>query len=378
MKNMSLAHILVNMRREKGITQDELAAHVGVSKASVSKWENGNSLPDIMLLPIIASYFDISIDRLMNYSPQLSTEEIVKTYTRLAESFAIQPFDDVISECEQLTKKYYSCFPFVIYVALLYLNHAMLATSDERKTQVLQMAIDLCEHTLNNCRDTNLLKEASQYQALCYMSIGQHDKVLELLCDESGMPKQFGIGFSEFVSHSYQMMGDIEKAKEVDQLEIYASFMAMINGLTSYIRLNQGDFETAKMAFCKAEKLAEVFDLRRINTNNAARLYIAGAHMYQTAGESERAIEILGKYVDVCTNDFFSLVTGGLFFTKIDKWFAEQREKEPLPRNETVIKESMLSAVMLDPAFDGLRENQEFNKLVKRLKNFIERGSKNA
>jgi transcriptional regulator with XRE-family HTH domain len=44
MKEINIAKTLVSKRREKGITQDELAEYIGVSKASVSKWETGGSL----------------------------------------------------------------------------------------------------------------------------------------------------------------------------------------------------------------------------------------------------------------------------------------------------------------------------------------------
>ncbi len=43
MKEMKLGRILVEKRHKKGITQEELAAYLGVSKAAVSKWENGVS-----------------------------------------------------------------------------------------------------------------------------------------------------------------------------------------------------------------------------------------------------------------------------------------------------------------------------------------------
>ena len=71
MKEMNLGRILIENRHKRGITQDELAAHIGVSKGAVSKWETGSSLPDISLLPQLASYFDISIDELIGYQPQM-------------------------------------------------------------------------------------------------------------------------------------------------------------------------------------------------------------------------------------------------------------------------------------------------------------------
>lgn len=44
MKELNIANKLMKKRKEKGVTQDQLAAYIGVSKASVSKWETGVSL----------------------------------------------------------------------------------------------------------------------------------------------------------------------------------------------------------------------------------------------------------------------------------------------------------------------------------------------
>lgn len=51
MKEINIGRVLIKNRHKRGITQDELATHLGVSKGAVSKWETGSSLPDILLLP---------------------------------------------------------------------------------------------------------------------------------------------------------------------------------------------------------------------------------------------------------------------------------------------------------------------------------------
>lgn len=76
MKEINIGRVLIKNRHKRGITQDELATHLGVSKGAVSKWETGSSLPDILLLPQLASYFDISIDELIGYQPQMEQEDI--------------------------------------------------------------------------------------------------------------------------------------------------------------------------------------------------------------------------------------------------------------------------------------------------------------
>lgn len=44
MKEINIARAIIQKRREKGMTQEDLASYIGVSKASVSKWETGGSL----------------------------------------------------------------------------------------------------------------------------------------------------------------------------------------------------------------------------------------------------------------------------------------------------------------------------------------------
>lgn len=51
---------IAEKRKAKGMTQEELAATIGVSTQSVSKWENNTNMPDIMLLPVIAEIFGVT------------------------------------------------------------------------------------------------------------------------------------------------------------------------------------------------------------------------------------------------------------------------------------------------------------------------------
>ena len=67
MNKINIGKNITKFRRSKGITQDELASYIGVSKSSVSKWENNITYPDIVLLPQLATLFNISLDELIGY-----------------------------------------------------------------------------------------------------------------------------------------------------------------------------------------------------------------------------------------------------------------------------------------------------------------------
>lgn len=77
-------------------------------------------MPDILLLPELATYFNVSVDELLGYEPQLSKEQIQKLYRELGEGFANLPFDEVFARCEVLVKKYYSCYRFLLQICALW------------------------------------------------------------------------------------------------------------------------------------------------------------------------------------------------------------------------------------------------------------------
>ena len=69
---MNMTTIKINeqiafLRKQKGLTQKELAVALGVTDQAVSKWESAQCCPDIQLLPDIADYFGVSIDELMGH-----------------------------------------------------------------------------------------------------------------------------------------------------------------------------------------------------------------------------------------------------------------------------------------------------------------------
>ena len=149
----------MHMRKQKGVTQDELAAFLGVTKASVSKWENAQSMPDILLLPEIANYFDVTVDALLGYEPQLCVEQIQKIYGELKEDFAKLPFEEAFEKSETLVKKYYSCYLFLLQICILWLNHYTLAEEQTRQKEILIRLKELCQHILDQCTDTEVCSD---------------------------------------------------------------------------------------------------------------------------------------------------------------------------------------------------------------------------
>ena len=63
--DMTIGKRIAHFRKEKGLTQEELAQHMGISPQAVSKWENDQTCPDISALPKLARLFGITVDELL-------------------------------------------------------------------------------------------------------------------------------------------------------------------------------------------------------------------------------------------------------------------------------------------------------------------------
>ena len=66
MDQIKIGEFLKELRKEKGLTQEQLAEQFNVSRRSVSRWETGKNMPDISLLVEIAEFYDTSIPEIIN------------------------------------------------------------------------------------------------------------------------------------------------------------------------------------------------------------------------------------------------------------------------------------------------------------------------
>ena len=85
--DINLAEKLKALRKEKNISQEKLAQYLQVSFQAVSKWENGQTYPDLSLIPDIARFFGITIDELLQ-AEQIDEEKLCRKYEEEAADLA--------------------------------------------------------------------------------------------------------------------------------------------------------------------------------------------------------------------------------------------------------------------------------------------------
>ena len=99
MKNIDISKHITDLRKKKGITQEQLATALNISPQAVSKWETGISQPDTQTLPLIAEFFCVSIDYLFYGCDYTYNDIYNKIFDKVAEhpQMSKESYDDALT-----------------------------------------------------------------------------------------------------------------------------------------------------------------------------------------------------------------------------------------------------------------------------------------
>lgn len=163
------------LRRERDLTQEEVAAHLGVSFQSVSKWERGDGYPDITMLPALANYFGVSVDALLG----MSEIEKKQAYETINQTWAENNRNGSHRENVALMRRSLKTFPNdALLLVQLSTSLEKLDGTDEEKRRRLLESVAVQEQILRYGEDSEV-RGATMYN-IChaYWKIGEHEKAL--------------------------------------------------------------------------------------------------------------------------------------------------------------------------------------------------------
>ncbi len=365
MKTIQIGKVIAAHRKEKGITQEELANHLGVSKPAVSKWESEQSYPDILLLPELAAYFDITIDQLISYEPQMTKEDIKRLYHRLAKDFAERPFNQVYEECEEYIKKYFSCWELQNQMGLLLINHAALAGSTQEAVKIIEKVLKLYERVEKSCNEVIMAKLALKMQALCHLMLQQPIEAIDILEDikELNMPAE------SMLVKAYQMKGDQQKALEYLQGYTYVNLVTMLGAATDYLTMYAGQPERMKSYYDLFIALGKLFEVEELHPVMLIQIHLSAAMNYIALGNKEEALIALEKYTDLLlksNHGAFSL-HGNRIFDQLDQYLATVIEETEMPRSAKVVWNDLINIILRNPMFEALEKEERFIRMKKKV-----------
>lgn len=210
MKEITISKNISTLRKQKGITQEQLALALNISPQAISKWETNTSQPDTQTIPLIAEYFGVSIDYLF-YGQEYSYNDI---YNKVWDKVANHPQQSKESYNEALT-------------LFAYAHHGISRWNNKNRTPVMY---DEPLH-LSNENGLSLLS-GKGYGAIVtrdfFESIGQNtvdfaDKLLPALSQKNGLLVCLAI-----ISMSDISFNEMQEKLNFDQSTLRASLDKLI------------------------------------------------------------------------------------------------------------------------------------------------------
>lgn len=238
---IKLGEKIKSLRKQKNISQEVFANYLGVSFQAVSKWENGNTMPDVTMIPAIASFFGVSTDELFDFN-LFETEKQVEAIC--AESWKYRNSD--VAKSEEILRKGLQRFPGndIILNNLLYTLDYQTRAGE---------VIDTCKSLIASTKDDSVKYDACRILATCYKENGQVDLIKPTL---EMIPE---IYFSKLELMASLLDGEesyeaAQKQKNISAEDLID--MLMIAG--KYLK-SRGENEKASSQFRIAKKIMDAF-----------------------------------------------------------------------------------------------------------------------
>lgn len=154
---MNIGTNIYTLRKEKKITQSQLAEKLGVSEQAISKWENGQCAPDVSLFPVMAEFFGVSIDRLFGYYQNSYAAEVKAIIKAADDSGDTYKEIEIIREGLQ---KYPNSPDLKNYLAFSLSMINRISEDENERKEAVQKAIRLCTEVVDACGDTGKVDQA--------------------------------------------------------------------------------------------------------------------------------------------------------------------------------------------------------------------------
>ena len=368
---MTIGSNIKRLRRERDITQEQLAEFLHLTPSAISQWETDRVLPDIQYLPKLAHLFKVSSDEILGINVEASDEEVNQIYKEVRELWCTARR----SEAEKLCREGIDRFPnaYILMEELAW----NLSYSSERKD--IDESIALFERIRANVSDESSRNFALGALVGMYMKIGETKKAKQL-ADSAPSPiytidscrlmilrgadwawemsTQIERGFDDFIWKLRNLLHSFGKDHPMftmpEQLALWQKMIDLVN-----VFYENGDYSFHEQIIIEAH-------LRR-------------AKLYMTMNEQENALSELEKMCEHILH--FDAYSEGLLGNYVaipkDKWHTSllcRPKDENDPRLKITVSSSCTEneamehkRILESNDFDTLRDNKRFQAVYRTL-----------
>ena len=362
---LNIGENIKKLRKEKDITQEDLSEILGVSFQSVSRWENGTCYPDMELLPVLADFFKVTVDKLLGVDESIEKANVEKYLDR---------FQDAIShgrvyDCIDIAREGVAEYPNN-YALLNKLMYALFLSGDEdgdipewkenmRKYDAEITALG--ERIMKYCPDQDIRLEATARLAFNHCEMGR---------------RKIGRAIYETLPSAEQCREQQMWWSLTDDEKLPFTRERILRG---YDILSAGMYSLLCYEMLPDEDLLKVFEKRLALDNliydgnkpdgnwGNARFHCNYARLYIRLGRLDEAIKQL-KIAAKCAGSFDNRPDEYTISTLLLGDIAEKKEDFETSDSRS-LKEIMRDKWLGDDDFDRIRNSNEFREITELLSN---------
>jgi len=254
---MKLVEVIRKYRKIKNMTQTEMANRLGITASAVNKWENGNSFPDITLLSPIAKLLNISLDTLLSFQEELTSQDIHKIILKVDALLKEKSYEQAFQWAKKKLEEYPNCEQLIWQIAIIFeaqLRIQEISDSQKYDTYFHALYIQLLQSSNETIRS-----HAADALFNFYMRKKQYEKAEECLDYFSKQNPERKRKQAEVYSKTNQ----IDKAyKTYEELlfSYYGMISITIHGIYM-LAINENNLKKVHMLADKQKEFAKCFEM---------------------------------------------------------------------------------------------------------------------
>lgn len=352
--DLKIGRKIMELRRAKSMTQEQLAAELGVSAPAVSKWETDNSYPDITLLCPLARALGTDVDSLLAFEEELSEETQAQYMTEIVRMAQ----EGAVPEAEERLNRLLHSYPsnvslkFSAVAALSLFEMSQTQSDGEDKARWKNRKKELCQAVYDSGNPSFFLPSVSML-----VSLSLEDNDLEKAEELLGENLTNTADFTTLWVRLYLKKGERDKALETVQRELYSLVGRVQNCLINMLGEEMALEQEKRVEVCNV--LQQITESFCVGGGMGADVL---AEVYLRDGDTGRALDYLERLTDRLTSPILPpnpLLFAPAVAPKQTDWSRELRM-------------AILQGLNKDACFEPLRENERFRALAGRLAESLE------
>lgn len=241
---MHIGNKIRELRKLRGITQEQLAGSIGISFQAVSKWENNIALPDITLVPVLASYFGVSTDTLLDFDLARVREEALSIAKE-----TVKYRGNNVEEGKRILAEGLKRYPDN---DILLQNWLYLLDCNQEPDETIRIALKILDVT----NDNSTKYDALRFLAYAYKAKGDVESARAAL---EQVPELY---FSKLSELAFILEGEEKREAAEKQKSVSFSLLLVMQSRIAECHLEARNLKSALEEYERAMKLLDLFDAR--------------------------------------------------------------------------------------------------------------------